>query len=255
MEFNILEGIKYPSIEKNKKILLFFIIMLASSLQIYNLEYKSLWLDEVLSLTISELSLGTILTSPDPAHPPFYYMLLHFFLYLGKSEFILRLPSVIFGILSIPLAYNVGKTFFGAREGLLSAFLLSISPVFVYYSQEARMYTLFAFLSLLSLFFFYTAIRKNDNRLWAGYIISTVLDIYTHYFAFLVISVEVMFFIFFLKSYQSSLKKFVLSLLCICILFLPQIPGLYSGTMIKQAKNHFGELNQGYPLFRMSLTH
>ena len=145
----------------------------------------------------------------------------------------MRLPSIISSVLCIPLAYKLGKDFFNYRVGLLSAFLLGTSPCFYWYAQEARCYTLFILFSLLSIIFFYNALRKNDKLLWIGFIISTSLGIYTHYFAFFLILIESLFIILYLKKYKTILSRFLLSLLAIFVFILPQILSLCLGMSLK----------------------
>ncbi|UCG37081.1 MAG: glycosyltransferase family 39 protein [Candidatus Bathyarchaeota archaeon] len=170
------------------------IILIGGVLRFFELGRKSLWTDEIASLRDSE----SVTSAINGSQPPFYYLVLHLFRNLGTNEFIIRLPSVIFGVLTIALSYWIGKLFFGSKEGLVSASLLSVSTFHIYYSQEARMYTLLAFLSLLSLFFFYRSLSERKKSLWAGFILSTLLTLYTHYFGVFVLLVETVFFMFLL---------------------------------------------------------
>lgn len=233
--------------KRNHAIILSAIILLALILQFYHLGYKSLWIDEASSYYYSNQSIGDYLLNQDLPIPPFYYIILHFFLFLGKSEFIIRLPSVIFGVLSIPIVYIIGKDFYEVQVGLLSAFMLAVSPTFVYYGQEGRMYTLFVFFSLLSLLFFYRALRKSDNKLWIGFIATNLLNIYTHYFAFLVIIVEILFVIVFFYKYKSVLVKFIGSLFVVLILFVPQLINLIAGMHVKLTEyGSYAPLRWGY---------
>lgn len=220
-------------IEKRRISILLGIITLAMILQLYNLGNRSIWLDEAWSFKFASMNLMDILASPDKPNPPLYYAVLHFFLNFGKNEFILRLPSVIFGVLCIPLAYKVGLDLFNYRVGLLSAFLLATSPFFCWHAQEARCYTLFTLFSLLSLIFFYNALRKNDVSLWIGFIISTSLGIYTHYYAFFLILIEFLFVMVFINRYRPFVGKFFQSLIAIIIFILPQIMNFFSGMSSK----------------------
>ena len=147
-------------------LILLSIIILGLTLQIYRLNYKSLWYDEICSVARSEKGIQYIIFDfgfgPGRSRvAPLHFVILNFFLYFGKSEFVVRLPSVIFGVLAILLTYKIGELFFGKKEGLISAFLLSISAMHIHYSQEARMYSLLMFLALLSLFLFYK-VEWND---------------------------------------------------------------------------------------------
>lgn len=193
--------------KKNKRMLypllvLGLIVFIGGVLRFYGLSQKSLWHDEVYSVRGSE-SIAKIWGS----HYPLYFLILHFSRYMGTNEFILRLPSAVFGILTIVVFYSIGKLLFGIREGLVGAFLLSISIFHIYYSQEARAYTLLAFLSLLSLFFFYKSITENRKASWLGFTLSTLLTLYTHYFGVFVIFVEVIFFFLVLVRNKLSPKK------------------------------------------------
>jgi len=206
------------------------VVIIGSVLRIYNLSEKSLWVDEFGSIRDSENIPWW------SGHPPLYFIILHFFRYMGTNEFVLRLPSVIFGVSTILLSYMIGKLLFGTKEGLVSAFLLSISTMHIYYSQEARMYSLLAFLSLSSLFFFYKSIReKNKVGTWIGFILLTLLSLYTHFFAGFVVIVEVIFFVLMFISNQILMKEksaklskrtlsvFILSTTVIFMLYLPII--------------------------------
>ncbi len=238
---------------------LFFIFCLGFFLRIYHLGYKGLWGDEIGEVIVADSgNISTVLSGASHhLSPPLDYIILHFFLHFGISDFIVRLPSAIFGMLSIILIYYIAKTLFGPKEGLISAFLLAISPMHIFYSQETRMYSLFVFLSLLSLLFFIKAINEDSMLAWVGFIISTTLNIYTHYFAFFVIFIYVLFIIalaykeqyhftennmFSKRSCKTVLPHFVPSVLVIFLLYLPQIH-----TFLMQTSRLDGILPYGLP--------
>lgn len=214
--------------------LLFVILILGSFLRLYNLGEKSLWTDEIGSVRDSQ-SLSTALNA---GHPPLFFIILNFFRYMGNEEIFLRLPSAIFGILTILIIYKVGKLFFGTKEGLITAFLLSISLFHIDHSQQARMYTIFTFFSMLSLFFLYKALKEKKKKFWAGFTLSTALALYTHYFAILLVLVEGFISIIFLinqklKSREEPLitRNFfmlLLSYILIPLLYAPWISRRFS---------------------------
>ena len=224
-------------IEKHKLKILFLITALALLIQILYLDYKSLWRDEIWRIYISEFNLISILSSPDKSHPPFYNIILHFFLYLGKSEFIVRLPSVILSVLSVPLVYLVGKKFFDYQVGLISALLFASSPLALWYAQDANMYSLFVFFSLLSILTFYIAIQTSHLQFWILFILFSLLNLYTHYFAFFIIVIQLLFIFLYMKRYSAQFSKFLISLLIIFILFIPQLFNLYQGYFLKLAEH------------------
>jgi len=112
------------------------VIILAAVLRLYHLGTESLWLDEGYSLrdASSHYSLTDI--------RPLYFRFLSFWMVFGKSEAWLRMPSAIFGILSVALLYILVNRLYGRRPAVLASLLLAISPLHVNHSQEVRMYTL-----------------------------------------------------------------------------------------------------------------
>lgn len=166
-------------------------------------------------------------------------MLIHLVSFLGEADFLLRFPSAIFGILGVTAVYNLGKALFGRAEGLLAAFLLTLSPFHVRYSQEARAYALFAFLSVLALYFLWRGIKGHERKWWVGFIIFNILNLYTHLFALLVFLVEGLIFLsVWLWGYvrcQSEARskvaeaflRFWGSTTVILVCYLPMVPYLW----------------------------
>ena len=129
--------------------LILVILLLALSLRAYRLDAQSFWNDEGNAARLAERTVPLILAGAGgDIHPPGYYLLLHYWqAAVGLSEFALRYLSVITGVLTVALTYALGKRLFGPPVGLLAALLGAVSPLAVYYSQEARMYALLAALS------------------------------------------------------------------------------------------------------------
>ncbi len=212
---------------KDKKIiyLLAGILLIGLFLRIYRLGYYSFWYDEALSITLARINPITYFQHyiSYMIDPPLFHLLLHFWSYLGKSEFVLRSFSLIFGIISIVLVYKVGERLFNKRAGLIGAFMLALSPLNIYYSQELRCYSLLLFLTLLSTHFFIKLLKKNEPFSWIGYIIATLLCLYTHYSAFFFIFAQNCFFFFFFKQHKRIINKWIGSNFIILGLYLPWI--------------------------------
>jgi uncharacterized membrane protein len=175
----------------------FVIAVLGGLLRLVNVSETSLWVDETTSILFAESSLPHLIaqTATD-VHPPFYYVFLHFWIdVFGVSELSVRLPSVLFALVSILLVYEVGATLFSETAGVLSAFLLSISVVHLKYSQVARMYTLLVLLTLVSyLALLRIARRERGQNLADGvsvvYLLSSVLLLYTHVYGLFVLAAQ-----------------------------------------------------------------
>ncbi len=83
-------------------------------------------------------------------HPVLFYAMAYAFRQGGNGEKVIRVPALIFGVLSIPLLVTLGWRLFGPRAGLLAAALLTFSVYHIDFSQDARSYTLLLFWSLVA---------------------------------------------------------------------------------------------------------
>lgn len=133
--------------------------LLAWALRLAQLAHQPLWIDEAHSLYFATQSVSTILLRLCDPHPPGYYLLLKSILPLGASEFSLRLPSAAAATLAVPLLFLTARylsTVLGVarpdRVAALSALLLAVAPLHVWYAQEARMYALVTTLGLGAVF-------------------------------------------------------------------------------------------------------
>lgn len=199
------------------------ILFLGAALRIYNLGAVSLWFDEALNmLDIDVLDLNRITIYKNACFSVLHVFFNYFWQKLGSSEFILRLPSAIFGIISIIVVYSLGKLFFDKKTGLLGALLFSISPLHIYYSQELKMYSSLVLLILLSLYFLKRFLRDGKFIFLFGYSIFIALSIYTHYIALLTLFGGNVFFLLNLKKYKYLRLKWLKGQI-IVILFMSPI--------------------------------
>lgn len=158
-------------------------------LRLIDLGSKSLWLDEVSSVTFARMdwhSFANLLWRRE-GNMAFYYLLLRAWMRLGQSEFFLRLPSVLFGLATIPAIYLLGKQLFGRRCGLYAALLLAVSGAAVRASQWIRSYSLLLLLVVLSSLFLVQALERASRRRWLLYVLVTALAVYNHFMVGLLI--------------------------------------------------------------------
>lgn len=178
---------------------LFGIFVLGVGLRILTMDTRGLWLDEAVTVDQTARPLWqVILTQVGGTHPPLFHILMHFWEHaFGLSEVALRSYALLFGAAAIPLAYWAGMRFYDRRTGLIAALILALSPYHIWYSQEARMYSMLMFFGLLSITTLMLAIRHNTWLRWLAFFVVTFLGTFSHYFfAFLVIG-EALFFFFF----------------------------------------------------------
>lgn len=172
--------------------LIILIVILGAVLRFYGLGREGIWYDEAVSVAVSKLGFKDIIKwvfdNTAETNPPFYYMLLSLWTpLLGDSEAVSRIPSAIFGSLSIIAIYAVGRLLYNKRTGLVAALILAVSAFHLKYAQEARGYTLMVCLILVSYYSFLRLTIRRSTLYAAVYIISTALLVYTHYYGTMII--------------------------------------------------------------------
>ncbi|MEY2540351.1 MAG: hypothetical protein QOG67_4091 [Verrucomicrobiota bacterium] len=155
------------------------ILVLAAFLRVYKLDGQ-LWLDEVVALVHSyRAPFWTILTKfPGHFPHPLYEQLAHGSLVVfGESAFAIRLPAAIFGVAGIVMFYKLSRRISGNGEGeaLLGAGLLAVSYHHIYYSQDARGYTLYLALALAATDRFLVLLDRMRWRTAVAYAILAAL--------------------------------------------------------------------------------
>jgi hypothetical protein len=146
---------------------------------------ESLWIDEGISAGIASHGLGELpgLLRLDGS-PPLYYALLHGWMEVaGSGDAVLRVPSLLFALLTVPAALWLGRSLFGTRAGWLCAVLAALSPFLARYAAEARMYALVGLLSTLAAGAFLHAYVHGRRRHVASFAALLTALLYTHYWA------------------------------------------------------------------------
>ncbi len=164
--------------------------ILGAALRWISIDSRGLWLDEAVTVVQARRTIPLIIeTVAQGVHPPLFHILMHFWVTVfGVSEAAVRSYASVWGTLSIPAAYWAARSFYDRRSGLIAALIVSVSPYLIWFSQEARMYSMQLFFAFLSLGFLKLACRHNRPRYWVGYALATALGMFTHYFfAFLVL--------------------------------------------------------------------
>jgi uncharacterized membrane protein len=123
---------------------------------------------------------------------PLDYLFLRFFMFaFGTSELAVRSWAFVCGCAAVFVAYRVGREWFNSRfVGLAAAWMLAWSGIAIYYSQEARPYSLAILAFLINLWAFGRAIREGGIRSWIVYSLSIVVCAYTHYFLLFAVVLE-----------------------------------------------------------------
>jgi uncharacterized membrane protein len=131
------------------------ITLLGGVLRILLITKNGMWLDETFSVWLANHNLEEMLSwiAKIDQHPPLYYLLLHPWIgKYGDTPYYVRLLSVLFGTITIPVIYQIGKRMSGASMGLVAALILALSPFNIRFAQEARMYTLLTFNAAVAIY-------------------------------------------------------------------------------------------------------
>jgi hypothetical protein len=241
-----------PERQNSKPVVLMvtgLIVLIAFAVRVYRLDAQSIWWDEGHSIQMASAPLAQIPTLPGmDVHPPGYFALLHVWMALtGDSEFGLRYLSLVFSSLTVALLMRYGRELSGLRPPCWATMLgvgglAALSPLYVAYAQEVRMYAAVTFFALASAYFQWRAMRVwpagGSERaqaafpIWplVGYVLATAASLYTHYFTIFLLAFEnVAWLSWALMGGGSGGRRRKLALwlggqLGTLLLFLPQLP-------------------------------
>jgi len=171
--------------------------LLAAALRFVTLDLQSFWYDEAFTpVHVLHASLGATLHGIVKTEntPPLWYVLIWVWSRIfGSGVVALRFPSALAGVASVPVAWEIGRELAGRgpgsrRAAIVCAALVAVNPLFVWYSQEARAYGLYVFLSALALLFMLRSDREPTRGNLIAFALSASLALATFYFeAFMLI--------------------------------------------------------------------
>ncbi|MBK8901210.1 MAG: ABC transporter permease [Anaerolineaceae bacterium] len=208
------------------EVVLIAIVLLGMALRFYVLGAESLWVDEGTSVSVARLTLPQIFADRIFKNPPFYFVLLHFWIQLfGDSEVALRLLSALFGSLALGGMFLVGRKLLGREGGLLSTFLLTIALLHVEFSQEARAYSLMVLQVLVSMWLFLRLLDKPDRLTASSYVLTNALLLYTHFYGVFFVAAQNFFWLYLLwrqrRAVSPGLGQWAVIQGAILLLFAP----------------------------------
>jgi uncharacterized membrane protein len=181
-----------PACSMRDRVCLLAIVAMAAALRLYQLEGGP-WLDEITSyVRYVRIPIGVSLTTYDTQNQHLLYTSLAklSLAVFGDSVWSLRLPAVAAGLASIVLLFGLSARLRSSREALLAAALLAVSYHHVWFSQNARGYTMLLTLTLAATWLFVEGLERDTPRLWTMYAVTAALGIYTHLTMLCVVSAQ-----------------------------------------------------------------
>jgi hypothetical protein len=190
-----------------------------------------LWTDEGISVGIAGHRLTDIpVVLRKDGSPPFYYLLLHGWMrVIGRSEVQTHALSLVFALLTVPVAFWAGRSLFGRRAGWIAAALAATAPYLTEYSHETRMYTLVALLALVVTASFAQAFVLRRRRAVPLFAASLVLLLYTHNWGLYVAGASLVALVpcvVRLREDRTLVRDAALAFGAVGLLYLPWVPTL-----------------------------
>ncbi len=206
------------------------LVVVGLLLRLPNLIELGLWRDEgstyfdALPTEWSEV-FKTIIYSE--LNPPAFFIVMHQWMqWFGTNEVVFKLPAYVLGILLIPAIYGLGCVAYSKTTGVLAAAIAAFAPDAIYYSQEARPYTLTALLCCLVMVFYFNLLKSPRQRITQlGFIVCGALLLYSQYTgSLLIVSLGITTLYLWWRPKTIPLGPFVWVFGMIGALFLPWVP-------------------------------
>ena len=197
-------------------------------LRFYHIDSNSVWLDEAITLKLSILPVPVMWQAIlSDNSPPLFYFIEHIMLQFGNSEFILRFIPAIAGTMTIPAFYFLGKEFHSRGVGIVAAALLAFSSYNLFFSQEARAYSVVLLIFSITLIYYFKAFRTNSLQHWILCGFFSAVMCWLHYTAFPMVIILLLFAlarnVYKERSGFSSLKPVIMAAAFSLVLVAPMI--------------------------------
>ena len=168
---------------RNRELLILGILLFLGLLtRFIGISYQSIWIDEGSTFYYSHYTWDAFLDANEP-NSPVYYMVEGFFIdILGQTEFGIRFLSALAGALTVPLAYLLSMKLFNSRPAaVITAVLFLLSPMCLFYGQEARGYMLVLLIFMLQLYVLLYALETKRNLLWVIFAVLSAIQFSMQY--------------------------------------------------------------------------
>jgi uncharacterized membrane protein len=222
------------------------VALIGAVVRISHLSNLSLWLDEGFTVLYSRQEWASVsgtrgFYSP---HPPGYFTLVKVSDLFFADEIAGRMISVIAGIATIPVFYLLMSKVLDRRAGFVSALVLALSPIHLYYSQEARMYALVVFLIAVT----YLALVSYNHRphwKWAAvYGVAAALALWVDYSSFYALAPQVLYILVQLYRHRKAALPLFIAGVGAVIAYAPWIPqvldSIDSANLVERRESYLG---------------
>ena len=182
----------------HKVILVILVLVLSLVTRMYRLGHESFWVDEVHQVRVASQPFMEIIENyrQETAHEthdqaPLSMLITHFFVVDDDAEFFARIPTVIFGVLGVLALFLFARQLLPFSTSLIAAIFLAISPLAVWYSQDARWYSQWSFGTTLSYIALLRAVeRPRAVGAWIAFWFATLANLYTFVYSVFILAAQ-----------------------------------------------------------------
>ena len=144
-------------------------------------------------------------------HPPLYFTLIKVFNILLPDAWAGRTVAVICGVLVLPVFYLLARRLLDPIAALIATAVFALSPIHIYYSQEARMYSLVV-LAVTASFLALVGVVQTHQRGWAVlYGISLAVAVYADYSSLFVLGPQALILLYFVWRQRRAMLPMVIA--------------------------------------------
>jgi len=206
------------------KIWMLFIILIGFAARLYQLDAKSLWFDEIITVALARLpwneGLVSLLAQGIQLTPLFHWVI-KLWMLVGQSDWLFRIPALLVSLLTIPLTFKIGHFYFDSKVGLLAAFIFAINPYQVWYGQEVKLYSLLVFAALGSMLAFGHMLQSKGQHGWIAMMGFNVLGFPAHYFMFLISAIQFLYIVVTLRRSRRVLRYWFVAQIVPVLVLIP----------------------------------
>lgn len=222
-----------------------FVLLVSAWVAVFHLDRDSIWYDEgftafvvfdetkspdgmrAMVRYVMDSAINVFERARTDVHPLLYYALIDgWTLLMGEAAWLIRLPSVFFGVITLAATFALGRELFDHPTGLMAAVILGMSHFFIYYNREARMYTMLLAITVLLMLATVRWLKHPTVR--RGLIMGILMGLlmHTHYVGvFIIISLLLYQVYYFLRDKQfMGLGRWLIPYVTGFLVFLPWLP-------------------------------
>ena len=169
---------------------LLIVFLVGCAARFYQLDHTPIWMDEAYSHFVSVQSLGNIVFNKIDNHPPLFYVLQHFWNELNSNAELIRVPAAAIGSLTVVVVALATSDLLNRVAGLAAGALLALSTGHIYFSQEARMYTLLCFGLAVATWGLLGLLDRDRKKLYAAvYLVGASISVYSQAVALIYLAI------------------------------------------------------------------